>query len=72
MSVLSCHLLLCRPPGNFFRCDIVMGGGDTSRRRSKQATAITVNNNIYDLRKSCLNYRFVCDLCMPSFLYTGI
>ncbi|KAM6317971.1 LOW QUALITY PROTEIN: RNA-binding protein Musashi homolog 1 [Podargus strigoides] len=35
-----------------------MGGGDTSRRRSKQTTAITVNNS-YDLIKSCLNYRWL-------------
>lgn len=30
--------------GTFFCCDIVMGGGDTSRRRSKQTAAVAGSN----------------------------
>lgn len=51
----------------FFCYDIVMGGGDTSRRRLKHTTAITVNS-IYELGKSCLSYRFLCDLCYFSYV----
>ncbi|XP_066055790.1 RNA-binding protein Musashi homolog 1 isoform X1 [Chamaea fasciata] len=50
--ILTCLQPPVRPPGNSFSCDIVMGGEDTSRRRSRQTTAITVNNV-----PTCLDYR---------------
>ncbi|TRZ21022.1 hypothetical protein HGM15179_006203, partial [Zosterops borbonicus] len=40
------------PPGNSFSCDTVMGGGDISRRRSRETTPIRVSNVL-----PCLDYR---------------
>ncbi|XP_015499576.1 RNA-binding protein Musashi homolog 1 isoform X2 [Parus major] len=52
--IITCLQPPVRPPGNSCSCDIVVGGGDTSRRRSRQTAATTVNNIL-----TCLDYRWL-------------